>query len=387
MYTIYNFTMVDEITRARLDPTPENTSIKIDLSLYTLDGTLKLLDFTNLFSKVNSAAVCIDNNLSDGKQYLLDAQIEYGATVYSTEFYNVEDFILNSSRLNQNITLYDLDNDNAQSFRLRVRDTSFLPIESALIQIERKYVENGTFYITEIPKTDEGGITSASLEVDDVIYNFKIYSKGILLSSFNNVRAVCQTPLVSQCEIDFNAFQSEIEIPDFEEGDDFNFTLGYNSSSRIVSSQFIIPSGEPSEIQLVIIREDALGTAVCSDTLTSASGTLTCIIPSSFGNSTVLVKLLKDDVEQGKGNIKIDQKSSDIFGVILVFLSVLVMMTLIGVGVSDNPVITGVFLFVGVLLLVGINLIQSTGFIGATATILFFAIAVIIVIIKAARRS
>jgi len=39
------------------------------------------------------------------------------------------------------------------------------------------------------------------------------------------------------------------------------------------------------------------------------------------------------------------------------------------------------------LLLVGMNIVENTGFIGATATILYFAIAIILVIIKAARRT
>jgi len=52
---------------------------------------------------------------------------------------------------------------------------------------DRKYIENGTFFITEIPKADEGGISSASLQTNDVIYNFKIYDAGVLISTFNNV--------------------------------------------------------------------------------------------------------------------------------------------------------------------------------------------------------
>ena len=63
------------------------------------------------------------------------------------------------------------------------------------------------------------------------------------------------------------------------------------------------------------------------------------------------------------------------------------MMTLIGVGISDSPVITGVFIFVGLILLFAMNLVKNTGFIGAGATILFFAIAMILVIVKASRRS
>jgi len=387
MYNLFNFTMYDEVTKTKLNGISQNTSMKVDLNLYTSDRTTKLVDYYNEFSQTNPATICIDDSLSGGEQYSLDLQVQYSAINNSAEFYNVERYTLNSTTLYQNISLYDLDTTNTQSFRLRVRDTSYLPIDGALIQIERKYLENGTFFITEIPRADEGGISSASLQTNDVIYNFKIYDAGVLISTFNNVLAICQTPLVSTCEIDFNAFQSGITIPDYEEGDDFNFTLGYNDTSKIITSQFTIPTGTPSIVQLVVTSQDTLGTSVCSDTLTSASGTLSCTIPSSFGNSTVVAKLYKDSIEQGKGDIKTDQKSSDIFPGILIMLSVIVMITLVGMGVSDNPVVTAVFLFIGVAVLFGINLIQNTGFIGATATILFFAIAVILVIIKAARRN
>jgi len=46
-----------------------------------------------------------------------------------------------------------------------------------------------------------------------------------------------------------------------------------------------------------------------------------------------------------------------------------------------------VFLFIGVLLLFAMNLVSNTGFIGATSTFLFLAIAIILIIIKAGRRS
>jgi len=387
MYVIFNFTIVDEITQTKLEGDVENSSVKVDLDLYTSGRTDLINNFYQNFSEINPVAICIDNNLSGGKQYSVDIQIQYGATSYSSEFYNIEKYVLNSNTLSNNITLYDLATTNTQNFRLIARDTSYLPIDGALIQIERKYIDEGSFYITEIPKTDEKGITSASLQLNDVVYNFYIYQEGVLISSFTNVLAICQTPLVKTCEIDFNAFLTEIEIPDYEEGDNFNFTLTYNDTSKIIKSQFVIPSGEPSTVLLEVIKEDVLGTAICSDTLTSASGTLSCVVPSSFGNSTVMAKIYKDGIEQGKGSIKTDQQPSDIFGVVLIMMSVLVIMTLIGIGVSDNPVVTGVFIFVGLILVFSMNLVKNTGFIGATATILFMAIAIILVIIKAARRS
>ena len=387
MYVVYNFTLLDERTQLKINETGNSSTVDINLNLYNSDRSTQITNFSHRYSSTNPVAICISNNLSDGGIYSLDLQVKYDGANYSEEYYNIRNYNLNASSLNQSINLYELDDTNAQKFKLIIKDSSYLPIDQAIVRIERKYVENGTFYVTEIPITDSLGFTSASLEVDDVIYNFYIYdSNNNLISSFENVRAICQTPLVTECSIDFNAFQTGINIPSSSDRD-FEFTLGYNETTKSITSTFNIPSGTPATIYLEVIREDVLGTAVCSDTLTSASGTLSCLVPSSFGNSTVLAKVYRNSIEQGRGNLKLDQNPSDIFGVILVFLSVLVMMTLIGIGISDNPIISAVFLFVGVLLLFAMNLVKNNGFIGRTATILFLAIAIILIVIKAARRT
>jgi len=387
MYAIYNFALVDEINQNLLSGASNVTNINVDLDLYSSNRNTLLAEYSHEFASTNPVAICMDNNLSGGEAYSLDVQIQYSAENYSKELYHIEKYVLNKNTMNQNVTLYDLTTKDTQNFKLIVRDSSYLPINGALVQIDRKYIENGSFYTTEIPKTDGKGITSASLQTEDVIYNFYIYEDGTLVSTFNNVVAICQTPLVTQCEIDFNAFSTTITIPDYEDGDDFSFTLGYNETSKEVSSAFVIPSGTPSYVTLNVTSEDALGTSVCIDALTSASGTLTCIVPNTFGNSTIIAKLYKDGLEQGKGNIKLDQIPSDIFGVILIVLSVMVLMTLMGIGLSDSPVVTGVFLFLGVVLLFAMNLVKNSGFIGATATILFLGIAIVLVIIKAAKRA
>ena len=387
MNFIYNLTLVDEVSQGIINGAVLNGSIKIDFNLYTSDRNTLLKQYHTEKSNVNSAAICIDSNLSSGEEYSMDLQIQYGATNYSSEFYNLEDETLNNKTLSQNITLYDLDDANTQEFKLNVRDKSFVPISSALIKIERKYIENGTFYITEIPKSDTSGVASASLQVNNVIYNFYIYSNGEIISSFTNVLAICQNPTLRECEIDFNSYLEGLTIIDYATADDFNYTLDYNSTSRVITSDFLIPSGDAAVVKLEVIREDTLGTAVCSDTLTSTGGSLSCIVPGQFGNATIRARLYKDNVVVGWGNFNLDQKSSDIYGVILIFISVLVMMTLIGVSISDNPVVTGIFLFVGLILIFSMNLVQNKGFYGATASILFFAIAMILVIIKAARRN
>lgn len=386
-YVIYNFTLADEGTQQGFNSTAFNSVIKLDLDLYSSSGSDKVLDYYKEYNNKSSAEVCINSDLISGENYLADVQVQYGADNYSTEMYHIQSELINSSNLYNNITLYDLLSDDAQIFKLIVRDSSYITIEGALIQVERKYIENGTFNIVEIPKTDGAGIATTSLELNDVIYTFKIYEEGALISTFNDVNAICQTPTISTCEIDFNAYSSGITIPDYETADDLNYTLDYNYTSRTVTSNFVIPSGEPASMQLVVTRQDALGTAACTDTLFSSSGILSCVVPASFGNSSISAKLNKDSVEVGKGSLSMEQTPNDIFGVILTVLSFFVLLTLVGIGLSGNPVITAVFLFIGVVLIFSLNLVTNSGFVGFGATILFLAIAIILVVIKAARRS
>ena len=140
---------------------------------------------------------------------------------------------------------------------------------------------------------------------------------GEVLSTFNEVRVVCQTPLITPCEIDLNAFSKSIEIPDYENLEDFNFTIGYNKTTRIITSIFNIPSGSIDTILLNVTGEDALGISVCTDTILSSSGTLTCSVPQAFGNSTITAKLYRNGNFQAQGGIKLDQTPLDIYGVTL----------------------------------------------------------------------
>ena len=223
--------------------------------------------------------------------------------------------------------------------------------------------------------------------MNDAIYNIVVVKYGEILETFNNVQAVCQTPLVSTCTIDLNAFADTITLPDFETKDDFLFTLGYNSTSNIITSIFSIPSGTIETVSLNITVQDSLGTTACTDSLTSASGTLSCMVPRSFGNTTVRASLYKGNDLEGFGGFSLGQTSKEIYGGILAMLCIFVFLTLLGAGLGDNPISTVAFLLVGVILLMGLNLVDSTGYIGTGATVLFLVISIILVIIKGAKRN
>ena len=255
------------------------------------------------------------------------------------------------------------------------------------MRIYRKYIDEGEFKIVEAPKTDGNGETIAHLVVNDVIYRFAIMKGGVVLATIDNVRAFCYNPTITECKIELNTFATGIDVESYEQGEDLNFTLGYNKTSREVTSQFIIPSGTSSTVSLEVIKEDQLGTTVCTDTETGISGTLSCTIPESFGNATVLAKLYKDGDLQAQGQIKVDQEPSDIYGGVVAFIGIIALMVLVGVGVSDNPVLTTIFIIVGIILMYSLNIVSNSGFVGATATVLWLLVALVIVLIKGVKRN
>lgn len=385
---IMNLTLVDEDEQNVLNATTYNVSIKVDLDFYTNPAqTILLAQYSHLFNQTNTSRICINTSLGLTTLYE-KGQIEYSAGIYANEFYYIQNYSLNStSNPLKNITLYDLLSANSQIFTINVKDSSYLVLKDAIIEIHRKYVDEGIYKIIEIPYTDGTGSTLAHLVTNDAIYNFIIKKYGVTIASILEKRVVCQNPTLTECVINFNAFATGITVPDYQTLGDFNFTLDYNKSARTISSTFLIPSGTIATVLLNVTREDALGTSVCTDTAISAGTTLTCVIPSNFGNATVLALLYKDGNFVAKGGIALDQDPADIYGGTLVILSLFLMLTLIGASMSDNPIYTVIFFMVGVIMLFALNLVKNNGFVGATATILWLIVAIVIVIIKGANRS
>lgn len=385
---IMNLTLRDEDNQTLINGTTQNSSIKVDLILYpysNLSGTA--ITYSSFYNQTNPARVCVSNSLGSS-EYYMNAQIQYASNEHAVEYYNIQNYSLNASvNPSENITLYDLLDSSSQSFVINYKNSNYLGVADALIQVSRKYVDEGAFKTVEIPITDNSGSTIANLRLNDAIYTFTVTKYGKVLGIFSNYLANCQNPTIQTCEINLNAFQSSLSPSNFSSNNDFLYVLSYNNNTRVITATFSIPSGAVSDIFLNITKDDALGTSTCNQSVTTSSGSLQCTISSTFGNGTVVVKLYKDTILVGTGRINLQQTPSQIFGNSLVFLSILMMITLIGVAISDNPVIMIVSLMIGVILLFSLNLVAHNGLIGSGATILFLIFAIIIILIKIARRS
>jgi len=379
---IFNFTMVDEATQEFINGTSENTSIKVDLALSDASDTNEVIDLTYFYDKQNPAAICMEDPLG-GATYSVTGVIEYSSASRFVEFYNIKGYTLTEETDNQNVTLYNLMEDEGQEFKITYKGQDFIPVTNLLIQIQRKYIDEGVYKVIEIPMSGSNGYTVAHLVPNDVIYNLIFIKDGEILDTFNEVIANCQNPSITECEINLNALITGTDLLDLVTDDSFFSSLSYDKDTRTVSSTYGILSGISNEVTLNVTLNDNFGTnAVCSDSLFAAGGTLSCAVPASFGNSTIYAAIIYDEVIRRDGFIKQDMNPKDRFGGVLIFAAMIMLMFIFGIGISDSPAITGIFLILGSILLVGLNLVYTTSIFGAGATMLWFVIAVLIVIIK-----
>jgi len=385
-FPIFNLSMVDEADQGLLDAAVQNTSIKVDMSLSYVDGSAEVINYSYDFDEVNPAAVCSNVAVGDST-FILDAVIQYSSAARFIEFYNIQDYDFTNSTSSQNITLYNLKESEGQEFKITYKGTDFVPVADLLIQIHRKYVDEGEFKVIEIPMSGSNGYTIAHLVNNDVIYNLIFIKDGVILDTFLEVIPSCQNPTITECEINLNALITGANMLDIITEGDFFASLDYDKDTRVVSSLFGLVSGVSGLVSLNVSMFDNFGNrTACYDSLNAAGGLLSCVVPDAFGNSTIYAKVVYNDIIRREGFISLNDTPKDQYGGILVFASLILVMFILGIGLNDSPAITGIFLILGALLLVGLNLVYSTSIVGAGATILWFIAAVIVVIIKGSEK-
>jgi hypothetical protein len=383
---VFNFTLKDEDNQTKINATLYNSSIKTAFNLYTFDRSTLLVSYSTWFNKTNPVTICFNGTIPTSVHYSLDGVVEYVANNYAHEYYNIQNYSLNNETANQNISLYDLISISSQPFRITYKDSSYLPVTDALITIQRYYTNEGIYKIVEVPKTDSYGETVGNLVLNDVIYTFTVSKLGQVLGVFQNMRVYCQTPSITECRIDLNSFSSSVPVTNFNTSNNFFYTIAHNRTTRTTTVTFVVLDSTPSLVTLNVTKEDAMGTSVCTDSVTSSAGTLTCTYVANIGNGTLIANIYKNGVLVGSGHLSLENTPNQMYGGIAVFLAIFVMMTLIGVGISDNPVYTTLLLLTGVLLLFALNLVAHNGFIGSTASILWLVIAVVLLVVKGDRR-
>lgn len=326
--TLFNLTLYDEETQNLMNSSL-NPFIYVDVNIYsTSTATTPFVEYSNNFTNVTNANVCINNNLTTATLYM-DSKIQYGADNYRTEQYNIQDYTLTNSTREQNISLYDILTANSEVFDIIYKNDFFQRTANALVIIAREYVDEGTFKTVEAPITDSNGRAVASFSPDDTTYNIYVYEEGVLSATFTNIIATCQDDLAGECNIFLNALSSITQPQDYENLDNIYYTLTYDEDTRQVSSTFSTNDGSVASINLTAVVYDSyLNQTIFSDEVSSSSGTVSGTLPVSYDNQTVLLILTKDDETIGQGYVSLMPKLQDYLGLDAIVFSIIIVATI-----------------------------------------------------------
>ncbi len=373
---LYNLTLRDEEDQTFLNGASENTTIEVDVNVYTIgDRTQSIAQFSSNFTEINPAQVCFNSEALDSGDYEVDAVFRYESAARVSEFYNIRNFTASTSSLPQNIDLFDLKTADSQEFIITFKDDSFAPVEGAILTITRKYISEGVFKTVEQPITNEDGQGIGHLVITNAIYTIQVTKDSQILATFDNVVAFCSDITIGECSINLDSFSTGVNPTDYDTVNDLTYSMTFDSGTRTVTVIFSIPSGGVSLVSLDTTLFDNLGnTTVCADQLTSSSGTLTCLVPVSFGNSTVLSVLSKDGTLINSAAYLIKQDAGELFGGTGYLFVLLLYMTLPLMFITTGPgMIIGAVM--GIIFAVLLNMFNTNNLIGVGSTLLWFVVA------------
>ena len=351
-FKLFNFSMVEELNETVLT----NTTIDIAIDFYNNDRSVLVQNFSQQ-STANAYQICLNRGIPNGSSFRLDAIVGYTALNHEKEYYNIVNLIVDNDTHQDNITLYDLANGESTEFQLTFTGSNFLAVEDALIFVKRQYIEQNVFKVVELPKTDSNGQTVLHLVRNDVIYNIVVMKNGEILGTFNNIIAFCDDATTGDCKINLDASTTG------EAAFNYNTELGlifigptFNNASGVVTFNFVTTDGTSKNVSMVVERNDVLGNrTLCSTSVTSSGGTLTCLANPSSSDSILIVIIDLDGVEAIRQTLNIRSDNYGVLGYLLFFVYMLAFILMF--NKSKNIMLIGIML--GFIVAISLGLINS----------------------------
>jgi len=313
---ILNLSMVDEEEQFTLS----NTTIEIAVNLLSVDRTETVVSLSGDFEGQNPLGICLSENITENIMYSLDAIIKYTSIGYAIEYYNLVNSSLDNESTTQSITLFNLNASDSTDFQLTFNGEDFLPVEGALIFIERQYIAENTFKTVELPKTDSNGQTILHLVRNDIVYNIRVVKEGQVLGTFLNIIAFCQDFTIGDCTIPLNAQSNTTGIFNYDDevGILYDSPPTYNATLNTVSFDFTSTSGSTKVVEMSVERRDIFGNnSVCSNTLISTSGTVSCNIGLNLTDTVLFTTITIDGEEWIADSTIIDDSNLGSIGFVI----------------------------------------------------------------------
>ena len=386
---ILNYSLNDEEIKTLINGTLYNSTIEVDVQIFSYGGINQI---TNYSGKVynqsnNHAPICISSNALNNTQYSMSSVVRYDSDQYAAEFYNIQNFTLTNITIPQNISLYELKDVDSTTFLITFKDVDYLPEEDALIQITRKYVSDGIFRTVEIPKTDSSGQTTGHFDTDNVVYTIIVTKNGITKATFSNIVVVCEDAVIGNCKLNLNAASGGTPFTTWDEIGKLSYDISFSKTNRKITTTFTTTDGSTRTVSVNTTKFDRFGNnTICTDSLSSSSGTLICDVPPTFGNLTMVSKLYSEGELVTTKTFTIAVDPTETFGTDAIVFVLVLVLTLPLLMITDTiGMIFGAF--VG-LIVAGLLLFYNTGsYLGPTSAMIWFLIAGGIIVWKIWRLS
>lgn len=379
---ILNYTLRDEDSQ-ELISVPSNATIKLDVNIFPVGSLTPLIQLSRDYNETNTALVCLESPLGNSV-FTMNVQAQYTLDDHTTEFHNLVAFSLTNTTIPQTIPLLDLLTSRAQNFLITVKGSDFLPLSGAIVDVTRKYVADGIFRSVEVPLTDTAGQASVSLVENSEIYTFIVSKDGVTIATFNDVVAVCQNVITGQCNIFLNAFTTGTDLEDFENFNGVSFNEVFDRATRTLTITFTTNDGSNALMFINTTKFDRFGNnTVCTDTLLSSSGTLTCVIPESFGNVTVQSQIFKDGSLISNNFYNLADGAAA-FGTNGIIMALIMIITLPLMFIS-SPIGIVIGAIIGVIMSGSLLLYTGGSFFGAASTITWLVVAGLILLWRMAK--
>ena len=384
-HPILNYTIYDEDARTKLVNTTWNTTSNV---FVRLSGDFSGDTYEYYAASVNSnpITICVANALVSGQNYRLDADIQYTADDYVTEYHYIQNYSLNISVAPQNISLYLLLINRSQEFLITYKDSNLIPVEGALIELTRQYLSLGQFLEVEISKTDNDGKTIGHFVLNDEVYTLYVKKNGVLLATFENVRAFCSDIVTGDCRINLNQLGSTTNPSSFVNYLDVIGSETYNDITKVYTFDFTTTDSSTKTINVTIFKYDNyLNDTICSTALSSSSGSIGCTIPAAYYNNTALVRIYVDGELYSSHTFDISISKASQLSSVRFLLAFFLVITIPLLAFTSGPM-TLIMYIVGLIAAGGLVLVDWGGFIGPFSAFLWFVVAAIILLIKSASR-
>jgi hypothetical protein len=369
-YKVLNMTLVDEKFQSYLN---NNNSIEITMNFYPVGSSIPLATFSRLYNNSITGAVCMNKTAINNNNYTIDYQIKYSSDNYVYELYNIQNYLLTNLTGNVNLTLFDLASAQSTEFQVTYKDSSYIPVNNAIILIKRKYISEGVYKDVEAPLTDRDGQAIVHLDRSGgVVYTIYVMKNGAILSIYNDVTPICQDYIIGQCQIGLNALSSLSGIIDFSTYKNINYSMNFNSTSRKIKVSYFTTDGS---VASVVLNASSINNATlyCSSSIFATIGNLECTIPSNVGNmTTVLGNLYLNNEIVTSELYTIISNPIEVFGydgIVLIILLLMIMPLMFISSLVGMIIITILGLIMG-----GVLMIINNGDIFSTSSAIIWLI-------------